>query len=45
VPTPADRIVVKEGKVVESGPSHDVFESPQHPYTKELLAAAHVGQA
>lgn len=40
-----DMIVVKDGKVVESGASHEVFESPQHPYTKELLAAAHVGQA
>jgi microcin C transport system ATP-binding protein len=40
-----DMIVIKDGKVVESGASHDVFESPQHPYTKELLAAAHVGQA
>jgi microcin C transport system ATP-binding protein len=36
-----DMIVIKDGKVVESGASHDVFESPQHPYTKELLAAAH----
>jgi microcin C transport system ATP-binding protein len=40
-----DMIVIKDGKVVESGASHDVFDSPQHPYTKELLAAAHVGQA
>ena len=38
-----DMIVVKDGKVVESGASHDVFDSPQHPYTKELLAAAHPG--
>ena len=37
-----DMIVVKDGKVVERGASHDVFESPQHPYTKELLAAAHI---
>ncbi|MBU0523245.1 MAG: ABC transporter ATP-binding protein [Gammaproteobacteria bacterium] len=36
-----DMIVIKDGKVVESGASHDVFDSPQHPYTKELLAAAH----
>ncbi|WP_460141495.1 ABC transporter ATP-binding protein [Pseudomonas sp. S2_E01] len=36
-----DMIVIKDGKVVESGASHEVFESPQHPYTKELLAAAH----
>jgi microcin C transport system ATP-binding protein len=35
-----DMIVIKDGKVVERGPSHDVFEAPQHPYTKELLAAA-----
>ncbi|KAB0488568.1 microcin C transport system ATP-binding protein [Pseudomonas reinekei] len=40
-----DMIVVKDGKVVESGASHDLFDAPQHPYTKELLAAAHVGQA
>ncbi|WP_411388805.1 ABC transporter ATP-binding protein [Pseudomonas sp. MPB23] len=37
-----DMIVIKDGKVVERGASHDVFESPQHPYTKELLAAAHM---
>ncbi|MDD0995300.1 ABC transporter ATP-binding protein [Pseudomonas sp. TNT2022 ID1044] len=40
-----DMIVVKDGKVVESGASHDVFDAPQHAYTKELLAAAHLGQA
>ncbi|MNL25564.1 Oligopeptide transport ATP-binding protein OppF [compost metagenome] len=40
-----DMIVVKDGKVVESGASHDVFDAPQHTYTKELLAAAHLGQA
>jgi microcin C transport system ATP-binding protein len=38
-----DMIVIKDGKVVESGASHDVFESPQHPYTKALLAAARPG--
>ncbi|MNR45417.1 Glutathione import ATP-binding protein GsiA [compost metagenome] len=40
-----DMIVIKDGKVVESGASHDVFDSPQHPYTKELLAAAQLGWA
>ncbi|MDD1136855.1 ABC transporter ATP-binding protein [Pseudomonas sp. TNT2022 ID233] len=38
-----DMIVIKDGKVVERGASHDVFDSPQHPYTRELLAAAHPG--
>ncbi|UST82101.1 ABC transporter ATP-binding protein [Pseudomonas siliginis] len=36
-------IVIKDGQVVERGASHDVFDNPQHPYTKELLAAAHPG--
>jgi microcin C transport system ATP-binding protein len=38
-----DVIVVKDGKVVERGASHDVFDAPQQAYTKELLAAAHPG--
>ncbi|MFJ2364085.1 ABC transporter ATP-binding protein [Pseudomonas sp. NPDC087697] len=38
-----DMIVIKDGKVVERGASHEVFDAPQHPYTKELLAAAHPG--
>ncbi|HKX38290.1 MAG TPA: ABC transporter ATP-binding protein [Burkholderiales bacterium] len=33
-------IVMRDGKVVEQGPAAQVFERPQHPYTKALLAAA-----
>ncbi len=36
----ADRVVVMfRGKKVEEGPVADIFEAPQHPYTKALLAA------
>ncbi|MGN1149765.1 MAG: dipeptide ABC transporter ATP-binding protein, partial [Sutterella sp.] len=36
----ADRIaVMRYGKVVETGPSEQIFGSPQHPYTKALLSA------
>jgi peptide/nickel transport system ATP-binding protein len=36
----SDRILVmKDGRVVESGPPHDVLERPQHPYTRELIAS------
>ncbi len=34
-----DMIVIKDGQVVERGPSQALFDSPQHPYTQELLAA------
>jgi microcin C transport system ATP-binding protein len=33
-------IVMKDGKVVESGMSADVLSSPQQAYTQQLLAAA-----
>jgi peptide/nickel transport system ATP-binding protein len=36
----SDRVLVmKDGEVVEHGAVMDVFDRPQHPYTKELLAA------
>ncbi len=36
----ADRVcVMQEGEIVEQGPTDEIFERPQHPYTKMLLAA------
>lgn len=36
----SDRVLVmKDGRVLEQGTVDDVFERPQHPYTRELLAA------
>ena len=36
----ADNVyVLKDGKIVDSGTVYDVFESPQHEYTKALLAS------
>ena len=36
----ADRVaVMRHGEIVETGPVHDVLTSPQHPYTRSLLAA------
>jgi peptide/nickel transport system ATP-binding protein len=32
-------VVMRSGRVVESGSAEDVFSSPEHPYTQELLAA------
>ncbi|MGW3954423.1 dipeptide ABC transporter ATP-binding protein [Streptomyces sp. NPDC004752] len=36
----SDRVaVMRRGRVVESGPADEVYDSPQDPYTKQLLAA------
>jgi len=39
----ADRVVVMQGgRIVEQGSRDDIFDHPQHDYTKALLAAAPV---
>jgi microcin C transport system ATP-binding protein len=37
----ADEVaVMQNGKIVETGPASELFNNPQHPYTKSLFAAA-----
>jgi len=41
----ADRVcVMSKGKIVETGPTKEIFENPQHDYTKHLLAAEPKGE-
>lgn len=36
-----DRVVVLYlGRVMEEGPTHEIFSNPRHPYTRALMAAA-----
>lgn len=33
-------IVMSQGRIVEAGPSLEILQDPQHPYTRKLVAAA-----
>ncbi len=40
----ADRVcVMKQGEIVEQGPTAALFDNPQHPYTKMLMSAESTG--
>ena len=41
----ADRVcVMKDGQIVEAGPTADIFANPQHDYTRKLLSARAAGE-
>ncbi|MEM7596319.1 MAG: ABC transporter ATP-binding protein [Pseudomonadota bacterium] len=41
----ADKVcVMKDGEVVEAGPTKDIFTNPKHPYTQKLIGARPDGE-
>ncbi|GKY86191.1 ABC transporter ATP-binding protein [Sinisalibacter aestuarii] len=41
----ADRVcVMKDGEIVEAGPTAEIFANPRHPYTRMLLSAEATGR-